>query len=159
MRRFVGRVQREDGVAAVEFAIVASILLILVFGIVQFGLALSKIESLENAARQGGREAVVAPSAPAGTITVGSIKTDVVNAANPYVITNGTSSNEAAIHVFQGGAEITSGTPCSGVTSQTQNVQLKVSWTQQIQINIPFLPNMTVNHDISATFRCEPPSS
>jgi len=145
-------------VAAVEFAVVSTVLFMLVFGIIQFGLTLSKIETFENAARHGARVAAVSDSSRE---KVSAIKSDVVDASN-YGISDGTNSDEAAITVAvsktTGGSftAVSSGAvPCDKV-AQTNNWQVKVSWTQKIQISIPFLPNMTITRPIAATFRCEP---
>jgi Flp pilus assembly protein TadG len=58
--RFARRHQGgERGVAAVEFALVAPILLLLVFGIIDFGLAFHAWDASENAAREGARVGAV----------------------------------------------------------------------------------------------------
>lgn len=57
-----GRVHREDGAAAVEFAIVASLFFMLVFGIIDFGFAFHSWNNAANAAREGARKAAVDPS-------------------------------------------------------------------------------------------------
>ncbi len=152
MRNAAAKLRGEDGVAAVEFAIISTVLFLLVFGIIQFGLALSKIETFENAARHGGREAAVAPSTGK---TAGGIRDDVVAAADPYGITGGRSAISIKVN---NGSSLGDGTvPCS--TSATgSNDQVKVSWSQSIQISIPFMPNLNVTHGIQATFRCEPSS-
>jgi Flp pilus assembly protein TadG len=144
-------------VAAVEFAIVSTMLFLLVFGIIQFGLALTKIETFENAARQGGREAAV--SASVTTYTVNQIKMDVADASQYDItgpITIGLTKNGLAQPDPQPAER-----PCApGGTGpvSTDNWQVKVSWTQEIPISIPFMPAFTINHGMSATFRCEPAS-
>lgn len=55
MNRPVGRHQQEGGVALVEFAMVLPLLLVLVFGIVDFGRAFQTWITLTNAAREGAR--------------------------------------------------------------------------------------------------------
>lgn len=49
----------ERGVAAVEFALVLPLLLILMFGIVEFGLAWYSKQVLTNASREGARAGIV----------------------------------------------------------------------------------------------------
>ncbi|HEX9697027.1 MAG TPA: TadE family protein [Actinomycetota bacterium] len=49
------RFKGERGVAAVEFAIVGSLLFLILFGIVQFGIALNRSQGLQAAAREGAR--------------------------------------------------------------------------------------------------------
>src|SRR5918997_1026480 len=61
MRR-VGRVHGESGVAVVEFALVAPLLLLLVFGIIDLGRAYATINQLAASAREGARFAAVLPN-------------------------------------------------------------------------------------------------
>jgi Flp pilus assembly protein TadG len=49
------RIRPERGAAAVEFAIVAPLLFILVFGIIDFGFGFHAWNAIENAAREGAR--------------------------------------------------------------------------------------------------------
>jgi Flp pilus assembly protein TadG len=52
----------ESGVAVVEFALVAPLLLILVFGIIDLGRAYSTLNQLAASAREGARVAAVLPN-------------------------------------------------------------------------------------------------
>ena len=47
--------QNEDGVAAVEFALILPVLLVLVFGIINYGILLYDQAVITNAAREGAR--------------------------------------------------------------------------------------------------------
>jgi Flp pilus assembly pilin Flp len=49
----------EDGAAAVEFALLLPLLVLLLFGLIQFGLAFNTKIQATNAAREGARMAVV----------------------------------------------------------------------------------------------------
>ncbi|MGZ5297930.1 MAG: TadE/TadG family type IV pilus assembly protein, partial [Actinomycetota bacterium] len=62
------------GAAAVEFAIVASLFFMLVFGIIDFGFAFHSWNNAANAAREGARKAAVDPD-------VGDIQARVMAAA------------------------------------------------------------------------------
>jgi Flp pilus assembly protein TadG len=53
------RLQREDGVVAVEFAIVLPILLLIMFGIIEFGFVLFEKQVITNASREGARYGIV----------------------------------------------------------------------------------------------------
>jgi hypothetical protein len=53
------RNQSEQGVSMVEFAIVITLLFLLVFGIIQFGFAFNRDQGLHAAAREGARVAAV----------------------------------------------------------------------------------------------------
>jgi Flp pilus assembly protein TadG len=52
----LGRTTREDGAAAVEMALVLPILLLLVFGIIEFGFIFNRYISVTHAAREGVRQ-------------------------------------------------------------------------------------------------------
>jgi hypothetical protein len=51
--------KREDGAAAVEFALVLPVLIVILFGIIEFGFALYNKEVITNASREGARAGIV----------------------------------------------------------------------------------------------------
>jgi Flp pilus assembly protein TadG len=57
--RLVSRLRREEGQGVVEFAFVLPILLALILGIVQFGIAFNNYLTLNDATRVGARKAAV----------------------------------------------------------------------------------------------------
>jgi Flp pilus assembly protein TadG len=59
IRRWWGKVERERGAAAVEFALLLPILLIILFGLIDFGRALNAQITLTQAAREGVRLAAL----------------------------------------------------------------------------------------------------
>lgn len=61
-------VRNEEGAAVVEFALVLPILLLIVFGIVDFGRAFYTVNNIISAVREGARYGAVlaAPDSPAG---------------------------------------------------------------------------------------------
>jgi len=59
LRRFSGRDAPDRGAAAVEFALVLPLLLLIVFGIIDFGRALNAQITLTQAAREGARLAAL----------------------------------------------------------------------------------------------------
>lgn len=61
--------RRESGAAAVEFALVSSILMVLVFGILQYGLYFNDANSLRQGVREAARAAVVENFAYPGCTT------------------------------------------------------------------------------------------
>ena len=60
------RLNRDSGAALVEFAIIAPLLLLLVFGIIEFGRAYNAQNTLTHAAREGAREFAITQDAIAG---------------------------------------------------------------------------------------------
>jgi len=54
-----GIMKNEKGASAVEFALILPILVILVFGIIEFGIAYNNYISITHAAREGARLAAV----------------------------------------------------------------------------------------------------
>lgn len=123
------RLVREDGAAAVEFALVVSLLMVLVFGIIGFGQAFGKYEVLQGAAREGGRLAAVRGSAS-------DVVARVEDAAAPYTLST-------APQVSRTCDDSTTGMP------------VVVGWDQVFRVSIPFLPAVNETVHIQAEFRCE----
>jgi Flp pilus assembly protein TadG len=138
--RIKDKVKAERGAAAVEFALIAPLLFMLIFGIIQFGLAWSQKEVFIQAAREGARYAAVGCEDATGCSS-GEVATRVDDALVGYQVTGGT----GAIAV----------TPNPGCTNTNQSDTVEVSWSQQFQIDIPFVPPVTVTAPIEAVFRCE----
>jgi Flp pilus assembly protein TadG len=81
------RLTCDRGAELIEFAIVTPLLLLLVFGIANFGLMFQRYEVLTNAAREGARVA----SLP------GYEETDVRNRVNQYLIGSGFTATTAYV--------------------------------------------------------------
>jgi hypothetical protein len=64
MKRF--RSKRENGQTMVEFALVLPILLMLLFGVIQFGIAFNNYLAVTDAVRAGARQGSVARYLPPG---------------------------------------------------------------------------------------------
>lgn len=58
MTRIRERLQRQDGVAALEFAIVSMVFLVLLFGILTYGFIFGLDQSMNHAAEEGARAAI-----------------------------------------------------------------------------------------------------
>ena len=72
----MSRYKQQCGSATVEMAIVIPLLLLLVFGIAEFGIALYRQEVLTNASREGARAGIVLSTPP---VTTAQIQTVVTN--------------------------------------------------------------------------------
>ena len=76
LRRHVARGRRDRGQSLIEFALVLPMLLVLFFGIIEFGNAWRIFQLVTNTAREGAREAVLPSST---TFTVDSIIDERLN--------------------------------------------------------------------------------
>lgn len=130
-------VRGESGAAAVEFALIAPLLFMILFGIMQFGIVWSQKEIYVQAAREGARFAAVGCEKPLGCSST-DVANRVVDASVGYPITGAIAVNPSP--------------GCSATnTSQTVTVQ----WTQAFTVQIPFIPTMNIDAPIKAVFRCE----
>ena len=120
-------------------ALVVSLLLILVFGIIVYGQAFSKLEVLNSAAREGARYAAVRCQPDTSTGCTNLLVTNRVKAA-------------AVPYDTQMVNPITADKVCDDANS---GQAVTVSWAQTIPINIPLLPAFTYNTTIKGVFRCE----
>src|SRR5437867_12978453 len=78
MTRMRNPIRREEGVAAVELALVLPVLFLILFGVLEFGRVWSQYQLFQGAAREGGRCASVASSSNC------NVQTRINNAAEPY---------------------------------------------------------------------------
>ena len=133
------RKSREEGVAAVEFALILPVLALLLFGVIEFGRVWSQYQVFQGAAREGARCAAV----QATEFSDCDIQTSIQQAAEPY-------EPDSAAAVQIGGASAP-----AGCTDGDQGQDVQVSWEQALNINIPFWNDVTVTPTIKAVFRCE----
>lgn len=139
--RMRAKLRREDGAAAVEFALIVGVLAMLVFGMLQFGVAFWQVQNLRSATREAARVAAV--RAPASDITTRLV--DASNGSLPagysgYTITPGLCTRTRT------GQE---------VTVALTNASLPGPVQDSFSIDIPFMPPFTITPDLSGTFRCE----
>ena len=94
--------RRQRGLAAVEFGLIAPLVMILLFGIVEFGLALWRKQILTSAVREGARQGVVATN-PRKT------EDQIITVVKTYLAGVGWDSSQANVTVTgEGGAAGTS---------------------------------------------------
>lgn len=136
------RADRERGAAAVEFAIVVSLLVMLVFGVIEFGLAFWQVQNLRSATREAARVAAVR-----GTTT--QISDAMVSASTgslPPGYTGFTVSPASGC---------TSSTVGQEVTVTIDNASLSSNVRSAFSVDIPLLPIISLNPTLSGSFRCE----
>ena len=76
----------QKGATAVEFAIVLSLLITLIFGIIEFGLVMFNRQVITNAAREGARYGIIARQDRLSDV---KIKTEVLKYSKQHLITFG----------------------------------------------------------------------
>jgi Flp pilus assembly protein TadG len=138
MRVSRDRISREEGVAAVEFAIILPVLALILFGVLEFGRVWSQYQLYQGAAREGARCAAVKVDSDC------DIQDSIDRAAEPFQ-----TSNPATVQLVGGGA-----LP-NGCTTDTVGEDVQVSWEQNLEVNIPFWKDVTLTPTIKAVFRCE----
>lgn len=132
-RRDRGTRTSESGASMAEFALVFPLLVIVVFGIVEFGIAFTKAQAIEAAAREGARLASIAPT------TVAEVETRVDEAL-------------AGIPMASPPTVTVSPGPCANRPGEKVTVVV----TAQHLLNIPLvLSNQAVTLNGTAVFRCE----
>ena len=131
---------RERGAAAVEFALILPVLVLILFGIIEFGLLLYDKQVITNASREGARAGIVQAATRPDSAAITSV---VTNYASNYLVTfaDGTVNPSVTLPM---GACVSFGT------------SLKVSVTYQYTFlvlkNLGFTgPLLTAN----TTMRCE----
>jgi Flp pilus assembly protein TadG len=133
------KLRREEGAAAVEFALIVGLLAILVFGLLEYGLAFWQVQNLRAAAREGARVAAVRG-------TEAEIRSAMTS---------------AAVGSFDGGEGLNISTQCDDdtvgdpVTVEIINSTLKPSVREAFTVSIPFLPPIQLEPQLEGTFRCE----
>ena len=130
--------KKEDGAAAVEFALIVGLLAILVFGLLEYGLAFWQVQNLRSATREGARVAAVGGD----------------NAEIRAAMVNSSAGS------LTGGEAISFPPACDADTmGQEMTVRITGGYSGAVQeafrVNIPFLPPFTLTPDLSGTFRCE----
>jgi Flp pilus assembly protein TadG len=161
------RLRREDGAAAVEFALIVGVLAMLIFGMLQFGITFFELQNLRASAREGGRLGAIGA-------TPDAIRTRVESASNG-AIQPGEASLNGFVKVsysdsgtFSGGeSNLTGNTTAAchtggGVTTTDAAIRVQMmlsnapSHLQNLfTLNIPLLPTITMRPTIDAQFRCE----
>ncbi|MBI3649052.1 MAG: pilus assembly protein [Actinobacteria bacterium] len=150
------RLQRQDGAAAVEFALIVGVLSLLVFGMMEYGLFFLQSQTLKAGTREGARQAAVGAdltkvkqavsdgSAGAISPTSSAITMTGPDPGSPSSGCDGNSTlgNEVTVNIDTG----TGSTYPAGLSSAT---------IQSFQIDIPFMPHLDLHPTLSGTFRCE----
>ena len=139
--RISAEAAREDGAAAVEFALIVGLLAMLVFGMMEYGLAFWQVQTLRAASREGARVAAVRGS------------DSEISAAMSEASAGALPIGFSGFSVSPAGC--TDDTVGESVTVQIDNDALSSSVEESLAIDIPLLPSITLNPTIEGSFRCE----
>ena len=141
----------DRGAAAVEFALVLPILMMLVFAIIGFGFLFAQNLALSNSARQAARYGVVQNR------TCNSLVTEAQQSAQPLVtlpaagivVTRGLTA-AAATNICALGTKM----PCEG-SAAGDNIYVSLTFTADVLV--PIVPGMGSTKSLSGlgVFRCE----
>lgn len=134
--------RRMAGTAAVEFSLVFPLLLLVVFGVIEFGTALYDKSVVTNASREAARAGVVLHTP---SLTSGQIQTVASNYCTNKLVTYGKASNCS----FPGTI-----TPCS-VSGNQLTVQVAYTFNGLVlgPMIAPFTGPLTIN--ATTTMLCE----
>ena len=138
MRR---KLRSEDGAAAVEFALIVGLLAILVFGLLEYGLAFWQVQNLRASAREGARVAAVGGNDTAVH--------DAMAAASVGSLSGGWTFSRNRV------CDQKPATTGQAVTITIDNASLSGPVQEAFRVSIPFLPPIQLNPTLSGTFRCE----
>lgn len=132
-------VRHDRGAAAVELALVLPVLLLLVMGIVDFGIAYNRQISLSGGAREGARWLALHATDQAGAVT---------RTINAGPVTPSLAASDVSLCTGPSGGTCTTGASCAA------GLVVQVLATQPYDISIPFGPQLTVNIRGKAVMRC-----
>ena len=160
MRRF----KAERGTSAVEFALIVSLLFIVLFGIIQFGIAFNRYQSINAAAREGARLSSIS-----GT-TVDQARARVLqslsilnpnNFSNQYTCPGSLGVEQGCIEVSQETAAgtgsytvLTTGTT-PACAALPLGITVKVQVKYKMRITIPLWASPAVTATGTGIFKCE----
>lgn len=163
----VGGRRDDRGAAAVEFALIVPVLLLIVFGIINFGVLFSQQLTLNNGVREGARRAVVAD--PAAPRTCDQIISSVRNQLSGLAL----EPSQVQIKVTQDGWTDTNGcgtsfvtsnfgvrggnVPCTNSyssTSRSGSLIVEALYVSDIPVSVPPFPT-TLSLSSKAVYRCE----
>lgn len=140
-----------DGAAAVEFALLLPVLVLLLFGIIQFGVAFNQAQGQQAAAREGARLAAV-------WADNGTVAARVRESGSPF------GGADADVLIAWGASDTSATSPVSAEASPrivacdqaNTGDYVFVTARDEISLVIPLWGDVTFDYDAGGSFRCEP---
>ncbi len=126
-------VKNDEGVSAIEFAIIAPVLLTIMLGIFQFGIAMNQYLNLTNAAAQGALTLALSR----GTTTPYTAVTTAIAAAAPSLV-----AAQTTITVTINGVACTSDATCSAALLAGQAALVRATYPCNLTVmGVNYAPN------------------
>ncbi len=156
------RLRREDGASAVEFALILSVLFMLVFGTIQFGITYNRYQGLQAGSREGARLGSLQGTTIENIIDrVRQSVSIIAGTSLTYSTTcpTGLGLNQGCIRVSRRNASSGAVTVLSGLATQPCNLQtgntVIVETSYRVRIEIPPVMFFPLTISASGEFRCE----
>lgn len=163
--------QRDDrgqsGAAAVEFALIMIPLVLILFGIIEFGLAYNRQQGMHAGSREAARVASIGASY-ADVADAFESAVDTIAAADLRLNVTVTEADGTQYSAVPGagafaapsdGAFVSSAEPCDGADeAERVQVTVRVSDSDKYGVSIPFGPIVGQDFESKAVFVCEPRS-
>jgi Flp pilus assembly protein TadG len=155
--RLRNRFRREEGASAVEFALIAGLLALLLFGMMEYGLFFLQAQTLKAGVREGAREAAVGADLTAVKLAVSKGSGGAISATSSAITMSVAGSTQTSCTTSSGddtqGKEVTV-TIATG-SGPTYPSGLSSSTVSSFRIDVPLLPHFDIHPTITGTFRCE----
>ena len=136
------RASQQDGAAAIEFALIVPVLVLLLFGLIEFGMAFLQVQSIRAGVREGGRAAAV--GAQVSTTQQRTVTGSVGAIPSGHTGLVQVQSSEGGRCTPQNiGSDVT-------VSYNTANLP-----GGGVVVQIPLIPDIVIDPVIKASFRCE----
>ncbi|MGD8765802.1 MAG: pilus assembly protein [Desulfobacteraceae bacterium] len=91
IRKITSRIHDQTGASAVEFAIILPLLVVFLFGIIEFSIMFYDKAVITNASREGARRGILYTPAP--RVDISTIENTVINYCQNHLITFGTEAD------------------------------------------------------------------
>jgi Flp pilus assembly protein TadG len=161
------RLRREDGAAAVEFALIVGVLVMLLFGMLQFGLAFFELQNLRAAVREGARAGAVGATTDQVKQRVQDASLNSIPKASSALRVEYTNDASVGSPTWSAPGGTATACPASTATGVTANAAVRArivlsdaGLPPRLQdifvVDIPLLPPISLtNATIEGQFRCE----
>jgi Flp pilus assembly protein TadG len=150
------KLRDQDGAAAVEFALIVGVLALLLFGMLQFGLAFFQLQNLRAATREGARVGSVSGTVADIQNEVES-RSGVSGLAGSVVVESRTGGTYATVSTSTSKPCVpTTGTPPDAVRAEITLGNTPQTLTDIFTVDIPLMPTISLlNAQVYGEFRCE----